>query len=152
MTRSTQEEKKKSRDDCGQPRLPPFLQQSLLHSIDAAFIITTIKRPWESVRGMAIWRDEGEEGSGAAGSSEACVWVGSFLEVSFCPSWSPVFIRSHAASCTIPQLWVTGLGVRARQQGQILHRRGLTLCLFVSLSLESSWILHPVFGLDFLLF
>lgn len=31
---------------------PPFLQHSLSNSIDVAFITTTKKRPWESVRGM----------------------------------------------------------------------------------------------------
>ncbi len=102
---------------------------------------------------MMRWRDDGGEGSGAC-SGGACVCELGPLEVAFClcPSWSPVFIWSHAASCIIPQLWVTGPGVKERQQGQILHRSGLTDCVFsLPIFSDSSWILCPVFCFDFTL-
>lgn len=107
---------------------PPFLQHSLSNSIDLVFVTTTKKRPWESVRGMMRWRNEGGEGSGAGSGGAGASWR--FL----CPSWSPLFLWSHAASCTIPQLWVTGPWVKARQQGQILQRSGL--CLFSACFLQ----------------
>lgn len=80
------------------------------------------------------WCDEGMKEKAAVPVREGRVseCESGPLEVSFClrPSWSPVFLWSHAASCVIPQPWVTGPGVKARQRGQILRRGRLTLCLF----------------------
>lgn len=106
------------------------------------------------LRAMNRWRDEGGEGSDA-GNRGACVWVGSFGVFFFffclCPSWSPVFLWSHAALCIIPQLWVTGHGVKPRQQGQI-STRAVWLCVFsLPVFSDSSRILCPVTCFDFTL-
>lgn len=74
-------------------------------------------RAWEK------WCNEGMKEERAAGfdSGGACVWacrvLWRFLCV-FVPAGVLVFLWSHAALCTIPQLWVTGPWVEARQWGQ----------------------------------
>lgn len=144
--------REKGREVCGPPLLP-FCNTASQTPLMLCLKQPQKKRSWKSVRGMMRWRDEGGEGS-SAGSGGACVCELGPLEVSFClcPSWSPVFVWSHAASCIIPQLWVTGPGVKARQQGQILHRSGLTDCVFsLPVFSDSSWIICPGFCFDFTL-
>lgn len=96
-------------------------------------------RAWEEWQdgGMTRWRNEGS-GSGSGGAAECVSW---FFWSSFClcPSWSPVFLWSHAALCIIPQLWVTGRGVKARQKGQSSSQAICLsfLCLFSLIPPES---------------
>ena len=140
---------------------PPFLQRSLLNSIDLVFVTTTKKRPWESVRGMMRWRNEGGEGSGA-GSGGACVWELGALEVSLSQLESSVPLvpcsrvhnssavshrsssQSEAAGANPPAEWSVFSLPAFSDSSWRLH----VFCFEFTLQIMSRVVLLPLQGLD----